>query len=37
MHDTVRKLIAKLGEGPVTVAGRAEGKNADKVTALGER
>jgi len=32
----VRKLIAKLGKETVTIAGRTEGKNAEKVNALGE-
>lgn len=32
----VHKLIAKLGKETVTIAGRTEGKNAEKVKALGE-
>ncbi len=34
--DAVRKLVAKLGKETVTLAGKAEGKNAEKVKALGE-
>jgi hypothetical protein len=34
--DAVRKLIAKLGKETVSIAGRTEGKNAEKVKALGE-
>jgi len=34
--DAVRKLIAKLGKETVTIAGKAEGKDAEKVKALGE-
>ena len=34
--DAVRKLIAKLGKETVTIAGRTEGKQAEKVKALGE-
>ena len=32
----VRKLIAKLGKETVTIAGRTEGKNAEKSKSLGE-
>ena len=34
--DAIRKLIAKLGKETVALAGKADGKNADKVKALGE-
>ncbi len=34
--EAVRKLIAKLGKETVVIAGRAEGKQAEKVKALGE-
>ena len=34
--DTVRKLVAKLGKETVSIAGKSEGKNAEKVKALGE-
>jgi len=34
--EAVRKLIAKLGKETVAIAGRAEGKQAEKVKALGE-
>lgn len=34
--DAVRKLVAKLGKETVTIAGKAEGKSAEKVKALGE-
>lgn len=34
--EAVHKLIAKLGKETVTIAGRTEGKNAEKVKALGE-
>lgn len=34
--EAVRKLIAKLGKETVTISGRTEGKNADKVKALAE-
>ena len=34
--DAIRKLVAKLGKETVTIAGRAEGKNAEKIKALGE-
>lgn len=34
--SAVRKLIAKLGKETVTIAGKAEGKQAEKVKALGE-
>lgn len=32
----MRKLIAKLGKETVTISGRTEGKNAEKVKTLGE-
>lgn len=34
--EAVRKLIAKLGKETVNIAGKAEGKQAEKVKALGE-
>lgn len=34
--EAVRKLIAKLSKETVTIASGAEGKNAEKVKALGE-
>jgi hypothetical protein len=34
--EAVRKLIAKLGKETVTIAGRVEGKSAEKVKSLGE-
>lgn len=34
--EAVKKLIAKLGKETVTIAGRAEGKNAEKIKLLGE-
>ena len=34
--ESVRKLVAKLGKETVALAGKAEGKNAEKVKALGE-
>jgi len=34
--EAVKKLIAKLGKETVTIAGRTEGKQAEKVKALGE-
>ncbi len=34
--DAIRKLVAKLGKETVSVAGKAEGKNAEKAKALGE-
>ena len=32
----IGKLVAKLGKETVTIAGRSEGKNAEKIKALGE-
>ena len=32
----IKKLIAKLGKETVTIAGRSEGKNAEKIKSLGE-
>ncbi|MGI4745959.1 MAG: hypothetical protein ACRYGI_11900 [Janthinobacterium lividum] len=32
----IQKLVAKLGKETVTLAGKADGKNAEKVKALGE-
>ena len=34
--ETVHKLMIKLGKETVALAGKAEGKNAEKVKALGE-
>ena len=34
--EAIRKLVAKLGKETVTLAGKADSKNADKVRALGE-
>jgi hypothetical protein len=34
--DAILKLVAKLGKETVTLAGKADGKNAEKVKALGE-
>ena len=34
--EAVKKLIAKLGKETVNIAGKAEGKNGEKVKALGE-
>ncbi len=34
--EAVRKLIAKLGKETVGIAGRAEGKQVEKIKALGE-
>ncbi len=34
--EAIRKLVAKLGKETVTIAGKAESKNAEKVKALGE-
>lgn len=34
--EAVHKLVAKLGKETVTIAGRTEGKNAEKVKSLGE-
>ena len=34
--EAIRKLVAKLGKETVTIAGKAEGKNGDKVRALGQ-
>ncbi len=34
--DAVKTLMAKLGKETVTLAGKAESKNADKVKQLGE-
>lgn len=32
----VKKLVAKLGKETVTIAGKSEGKNAEKIKTLGE-
>ena len=32
----VKKLVLKLGKETVTIAGKSEGKNAEKIKALGE-
>jgi hypothetical protein len=34
--EAIRKLVAKLGKETVTLAGKADGKNAEKIKALGE-
>ena len=34
--EAVKKLVAKLGKETVTIAGKAEGKNAEKIKELGE-
>lgn len=34
--DAVRKLLAKLGKETVTIAGRADGKDAGKIKGIGE-
>jgi hypothetical protein len=34
--EAIRKLVAKLGKETVNIAGRTEGKTAEKVHALGE-
>ena len=34
--DAVKALVAKLGKETVTIAGKAESRNADKVKQLGE-
>lgn len=34
--EAVKKLIAKLGKETVTIAGKAEGKSAESIKALGE-
>lgn len=34
--EAVRKLVVKLGHETVTIAGKADSKNADKIKALGE-
>ncbi len=34
--EAIRKLVAKLGKETVSIAGKAEGKNAEKVKTLGE-
>ncbi|NGM19047.1 hypothetical protein G3576_03410 [Roseomonas stagni] len=34
--DAVKKLVAKLGEETVTMAGRAEGAKAERIKELGE-
>ncbi|WP_428534723.1 hypothetical protein [Rhodopila sp.] len=34
--EAVKKLIAKLGKETVTIAGRADGKTAEKIKSLGE-
>jgi len=32
----IKKIVAKLGKETVTIAGKAEGKNAEKIKSLGE-
>ena len=34
--EAVRKLVAKLGKETVAVAGKSDGKNAEKIKSLGE-
>ncbi len=34
--EAIRKLIAKLGKETVAIAGKTEGKSAEKIKALGE-
>ena len=34
--EAIKKLVIKLGKETVTIAGRAEGKNAEKIKSLGE-
>ncbi len=34
--ESIRKLVLKLGKETVTIAGKIEGKTADKIKALGE-
>ena len=34
--EAVKKLIAKLGKETVTIAGRSDNKNAEKIKSLGE-
>lgn len=34
--EQIRKLVAKLGKETVTIAGKSDSKNADKIKALGE-
>ena len=34
--EKIRKLVAKLGKETVQIAGKTEGKNAEKIKALGE-
>ena len=34
--EAVKKLVAKLGKETVTIAGKSDSKNAEKVKALGE-
>ncbi len=34
--EQVKKLVLKLGKETVTIAGKSEGKNAEKIKALGE-
>ncbi len=34
--EQIKKLLAKLGKETVTLAGKSEGKNAEKAKALGE-
>jgi len=34
--EAIRKIVAKLGKETVTLAGKADGKNTEKVRALGE-
>ena len=34
--EAIRKLVAKLGKETVSIAGKSEGKNGEKIKALGE-
>ncbi len=34
--EAIKKLVIKLGKETVTIAGKSEGKNAEKIKALGE-
>ena len=34
--DQIKKLVLKLGKETVAIAGKSEGKNAEKIKALGE-
>ena len=34
--EAIKKIVAKLGKETVTIAGKSEGKNAEKIKSLGE-